>query len=36
VMSGLSQRCWEHRIPKIPRLPDARINLTFRRLIPEP
>jgi alkylated DNA repair dioxygenase AlkB len=33
VMSGLSQRCWEHRIPKIPRLADARVNLTFRRLL---
>lgn len=35
VMSGLSQRCWDHRIPKMPRLTDARINLTFRRLLPE-
>ena len=35
VMSGLSQRCWEHRIPKIPRLADARVNLTFRRLLPD-
>ena len=35
VMSGLSQRCWEHRIPKMLRLADARINLTFRRLMPE-
>ncbi len=35
VMSGLSQRCWEHRIPKMARLTDARINLTFRRLLPD-
>jgi len=35
VMSGLSQRCWEHRIPKVPRLADARVNLTFRRLLSE-
>jgi alkylated DNA repair dioxygenase AlkB len=34
VMSGLSQKCWEHRIPKIPHLGDPRVNLTFRRLIP--
>lgn len=34
VMSGLSQRCWEHRIPKMPRLEDPRVNLTYRRLIP--
>lgn len=33
VMSGLSQRCWEHRIPKNPRLAEARINLTYRRLL---
>ena len=33
VMSGLSQKCWEHRIPKMPRIADPRINLTFRRLI---
>lgn len=35
VMSGLSQRCWEHRVPKMPRLEDPRVNLTFRRLMPE-
>ena len=35
VMSGLSQRCWEHRIPKVPCLVDARVNLTFRRLLSE-
>lgn len=35
VMSGLSQRCWEHRVPKMSRLVDPRVNLTFRRLLPE-
>ena len=35
VMSGLSQRCWEHRIPKMPRMEDPRVNLTFRRLVSE-
>ena len=34
VMSGLSQKCWDHRIPKMPRVEDPRVNLTFRRLIP--
>lgn len=34
VMSGLSQKCWDHRIPKAPRLSDPRLNLTFRRLVP--
>lgn len=34
VMSGLSQKCWDHRIPKMPRLTDPRVNLTYRRLIP--
>ena len=33
VMSGLSQKCWEHRIPKMSRMVDPRVNLTFRRLI---
>ena len=33
VMSGLSQKCWEHRIPKMPMIADPRINLTFRRLL---
>jgi alkylated DNA repair dioxygenase AlkB len=33
VMSGLSQKCWEHRIPKMPRLGAPRVNLTFRRLL---
>lgn len=35
VMSGLSQKCWEHRVPKMPRLTDSRVNLTFRHLIPD-
>ena len=32
VMSGLSQKCWMHRIPKAPRLQDPRINLTYRHV----
>jgi alkylated DNA repair dioxygenase AlkB len=35
VMSGLSQRCWEHRIPKMTTISDPRVNLTFRRLLSE-
>lgn len=34
IMSGLSQQCWQHRIPKEPSLEGARINLTFRRVLP--
>lgn len=34
VMSGLSQACWQHRIPKEPGLTLPRINLTFRRVVP--
>lgn len=33
VMSGLSQQCWHHRIPKMTTITDARVNLTFRRLL---
>lgn len=33
VMSGLSQTCWQHRIPKETHLSLPRINLTFRRVI---
>lgn len=33
VMSGLSQTCWQHRIPKETHLTLPRINLTFRRVI---
>jgi alkylated DNA repair dioxygenase AlkB len=35
VMSGLSQKCWKHRIPKMAGCTDPRVNLTFRRLISE-
>lgn len=35
VMSGLSQKCWEHRVPKMSKVVDPRVNLTFRRLLPE-
>lgn len=33
IMSGSSQRCWKHRIPKTTRVREPRINLTFRRLV---
>lgn len=33
VMSGLSQKCWKHRIPKSAQVKTPRINLTFRHLI---
>lgn len=33
VMSGLSQSCWQHRIPKETKLTDPRINLTFRKVL---
>lgn len=33
VMSGLSQTCWQHRIPKETHLTQSRINLTFRRVL---
>lgn len=33
VMSGSTQRCWKHRIPKMSRVDEPRINLTFRHLI---
>jgi alkylated DNA repair dioxygenase AlkB len=33
VMSGLSQSCWQHRIPKETHLTLPRINLTFRRVL---
>jgi alkylated DNA repair dioxygenase AlkB len=33
VMSGLSQKCWQHRIPKETHLSLPRINLTFRRVL---
>ena len=33
IMSGLSQTCWQHRIPKETKLTDPRINLTFRKVL---
>ena len=30
VMSGLSQKCWIHEVPKARRITEPRINLTFR------
>jgi alkylated DNA repair dioxygenase AlkB len=32
VMSGPMQRCWKHRIPKEPKVPTQRVNLTYRLL----
>lgn len=32
VMSGLSQTCWEHEVPKQAGVTQPRINLTFRRV----
>lgn len=34
-MSGLSQACWMHEVPKSKKVVDARINLTFRWIHPE-
>jgi alkylated DNA repair dioxygenase AlkB len=34
VMSGLSQKCWQHRIAKESGSVGARINLTFRNVLP--
>ncbi len=34
-MSGLSQACWMHEVPKTKKPVDARINLTFRWVHPE-
>ena len=34
VMSGLSQKCWEHEIPRQTAVKEPRINLTFRTVIP--
>jgi alkylated DNA repair dioxygenase AlkB len=33
VMFGQSQRRWQHSLPRTKRVSDARINLTFRRLL---
>jgi alkylated DNA repair dioxygenase AlkB len=32
VMSGLSQSCWEHEIPRQAAVSEPRINLTFRQV----
>lgn len=34
VMSGLSQECWEHCVPRRAKVAGPRINLTFRRVTP--
>ena len=34
VMSGLSQTCWEHEVPRQVTVSDSRINLTFRQVRP--
>ena len=34
IMSGLSQSCWEHEIPRQAAVRDPRINLTFRQVRP--
>ena len=34
VMSGLSQSCWEHEVPRQKSIREPRINLTFRRVTP--
>ncbi|MFN5602478.1 MAG: alpha-ketoglutarate-dependent dioxygenase AlkB family protein [Acidimicrobiaceae bacterium] len=33
IMSGLSQSCWQHRIPRETKLTLPRINLTFRKVL---
>ncbi|MHB1089559.1 MAG: alpha-ketoglutarate-dependent dioxygenase AlkB family protein [Ilumatobacteraceae bacterium] len=33
VMSGLSQHCWVHQLPRTKRVTEPRINLTFRRVV---
>ena len=33
VMRGLTQQCWQHSIPKQRAVHQARINLTFRRVV---
>jgi alkylated DNA repair dioxygenase AlkB len=32
VMSGLSQKCWVHEVPRQKRVKTPRINLTFRKI----
>jgi alkylated DNA repair dioxygenase AlkB len=34
VMSGLSQKCWEHEVPRQAAVTEPRINLTFRSVLP--
>ena len=34
LMSGASQQLWKHAIPKEPHVQHARINLTFRMILP--
>ncbi len=34
VMTGETQHCWLHRVPKQPRIAGGRINLTFRVVAP--
>lgn len=33
AMSGLSQHCWVHQVPRTTRVREPRINLTFRRVV---
>ena len=34
VMRGDTQRCWRHCVPRTARTCSARVNLTFRRIVP--
>lgn len=36
IMSGATQHCWVHQLPKTARHVGPRINLTFRHTLPEP
>jgi len=36
IMSGLSQHCWLHQLPRTKRVTEPRINLTFRRVVSVP
>ncbi|MDG1333707.1 MAG: alpha-ketoglutarate-dependent dioxygenase AlkB [Crocinitomicaceae bacterium] len=33
IMSGSLQHCWKHEIPKQRKITEARLNITFRRII---
>ena len=33
LMKGKTQGCWEHRLPKAPAVTNARMNITFRKII---